>query len=168
MIESVAGAVVRPSPPPRRTICAAMTEYSTDRSIVLIQANDAAIMIRPRNTMALVPIRLTASWVPRTEPTAIDRATGRMRTPVSNGPQPCSICMNWMIRKMNPKSAKNATVTAPLAALNRRLVNRVTSMSGSACRRSHTMKPMKAPRARAKPASVSGEDHPRSGASMIV
>ena len=48
--------------------------------------------------------------------------------------------MNWkyiVIRKMKPSSVKNATVTAPLAAENRRFANRLTSSIGSATRRSH-------------------------------
>ncbi len=76
--------------------------------------------------------------------------------------------MNWVIRKMNPNNAKNATVTAPLAALNRRLVNRVTSISGSDCRRSHQAKLTAATSVTAKPASVGALAQPRSGASMIV
>ena len=37
-----------------------------------------------------------------------------------------------MIRKMKPNSVKNATVTAPLAALNRMLRNSRTSSIGMA------------------------------------
>ena len=42
--------------------------------------------------------------------------------------------MNWkycVIRKMNPNSEKNATVTEPLAALKRGLRNRPTSSIGA-------------------------------------
>ncbi len=76
--------------------------------------------------------------------------------------------MNWVIRKMKPNRAKNATVTAPLAALNRRLVNSRTSISGSVCRRSHQAKATAAARATPNPVSVRADVHPRSGASMIV
>ena len=51
--------------------------------------------------------------------------------------------MNWkycVIRKMKPVSAKNVTVTAPLAALNRRSRNSVRSSIGWATRRSMAMK----------------------------
>ena len=41
--------------------------------------------------------------------------------------------------------------SGPLAALNLRLANRVMSMSGSACRRSQTAKPIPAARAVPKP-----------------
>ena len=136
--------------------------------MALIQAKAPAIITSPTNTTILVPTRLTASRVPSTDPTAIDRATGRIRTPVPSGPKPWSSCMNWVIRKMNPNRAKKATVTAPLAALNLRLANRVMSMSGSACRRSHTAKPIPAARAVPKPVRVAAEVQPRSGASMIV
>ena len=136
--------------------------------MTLIQAKEAAIIARPTKTTALVPIRVRARRVPSTEPTAMERATGRIRTPVSSGLKPCSSCMNCVIRKMKPNSAKNATVTAPLAALNRRLVNSVTSISGSLTRRSHSVKQTPAASAIAKPARVRAEDHPHSGASMMV
>ena len=106
--------------------------------MVATQPKAAASISSPSVTTALVPIRVTPRRVPRTEPTAIDTATGTTRTPVVRGVWPWTSWKNRVMRKMNPNSAKNATVTAPLAALNRRLANSETSMSGSV-RRSSTM-----------------------------
>ena len=62
----------------------------------------------------------------------------------------------------------DAMVTAPLAAENRRLVNRLTSSIGSATRRSQETNPNKKTAEAAKPARVPGALQPRTGASMIV
>jgi len=45
----------------------------------------------------------------------------------------------WVIRKMKPNRVKNATVTAPLAALKRMLRNSRTSSIGLGARRSQPM-----------------------------
>ncbi len=76
--------------------------------------------------------------------------------------------MYWVIRKINPKRAKKATVTAPLAAENARSENRETSSIGWRVRRSMVTKSMPAPSAIAKPARLRGEPQPQPGASMIV
>ena len=86
MIESVAGALVNPRPPPSNTICNATCRYETSTLTVATQANAAVSINSPTNTTALVPIRVTASALPSTEPMAIEIATGRIRTPVSSGP----------------------------------------------------------------------------------
>src|SRR5262249_49303523 len=69
---------------------------------------------------------------------------------------------------MNPNRVKNDTVTAPLAALNRRLRNRPTSSIGSAARRSQLMNAASRTAERANPATLRGAAHPYVGASMIV
>jgi len=58
----------------------------------------------------LVPSRVTASRVPRTDPTAIDNATGRMRTPVLSGPKPATAGRTGD-QEDEANNAKNATVT---------------------------------------------------------
>ena len=63
-------------------------------------------------------------------------ATGRIRAPVERVPYPRTNWKYCVIRKMKPNSAKNVTVTAPLAALNRRSRNRLRSSIGWAIRRS--------------------------------
>ncbi|GAA4985216.1 hypothetical protein GCM10025734_08560 [Kitasatospora paranensis] len=74
----------------------------------------------------------------------------------------------WVTRKMNPKSAKNATVTDPLAAENAGVRNRVRSIIGWLRRRSTRTKTTVSTAARAKPVTVAGALQPRVGASMIV
>ena len=67
--------------------------------------------------------------------------------------------MNWkycVIRKMNPNRAKNATVTAPLAAENAGVRNSVTSIIGCSRRRSMATNATDEHAATAKPASVAG------------
>ncbi len=56
--------------------------------MVATQAKAAVSINSPMNTTALVPNRVTAIRVPSTEPIAMERATGRMRTPVSSGLDP--------------------------------------------------------------------------------
>ena len=68
--------------------------------------------------------------------------------------------MYWVIRKMNPNRAKNDTVTAPLAALNRRLRNSRTSSMGCAARRSRTMNAASSTAEAAKPARLRPAAHP--------
>ncbi len=118
-------------------------------------------------TTARVPIR-GASIAPTTEATAMLRATGRMRAPVDSVPQPRMNCMYCVIRKMKPNSAKNVTVTAPLAALKRGSLNSVTSSIGWVLRRSTTTKATSRATLMTNPETVSVELQPFSGASMIV
>lgn len=73
-----------------------------------------------------------------------------------------------MIRKMKPNSAKNAKVTAPLAAVKRRLRNRRTSSIGCAVRCSVRTRAARATTATAAPASVRVLPQPALGASMMV
>ena len=74
----------------------------------------------------------------------------------------------WVIRKMNPNSEKNATVTEPQAAVKRGLRNSVTSSIGARTRRSQRTNPPSSPAASAKPARLRALLQPWSGASMIV
>ena len=79
--------------------------------------------------------------------------------------------MNWkycVTRKMNPNSAKNATVTAPLAAENAGVRNSDTSIIGCRRRRSIATKLATRIATATKPGIVSGSLQPRRGASMIV
>lgn len=69
---------------------------------------------------------------------------------------------------MKPKSAKNAKVTARLAAVKRRLPNSRTSSIGTRVRHSAAAKAARSAAVTAKPVSVACEPQPRSGASMIV
>ena len=74
----------------------------------------------------------------------------------------------WVMRKMNPNRAKNATVTAPLAAEKAGTLNSETSSIGlSACRsRITNMTPTTT--VPANPPTVRADSQPRPGASMIV
>ena len=83
MIDSVAGAVVRPRPPPSISICVAISRYGVAASAVDAHARPAAKMARPATTTAVVPIRSTIRG-PTMLATAIEMATGSSRTPVSN------------------------------------------------------------------------------------
>ena len=74
----------------------------------------------------------------------------------------------WVIRKMKPDSAKNETVTEPLAAVKRGLRNRLRSSIGCSVRRSRAMNAASSTAVSAKPASVRALPQPWSGASMIV
>ncbi len=69
---------------------------------------------------------------------------------------------------MNPNSAKNVIVTAPLAALNRRSRNSETSSIGCVVRRSRSTKAPSSIAAIANPPKVSADLQPCAGASMIV
>ena len=84
MIASVAGAEIRPRPPPPMSICPTRTAYGVDWDTVATQNRNAPVRSRPLATTALFPI-LTASFVPSTEATASDVATGKIRTPVPRG-----------------------------------------------------------------------------------
>ena len=68
--------------------------------------------------------------------------------------------MYWVIRKMNPNRAKNDTVTAPLAALNRMLRNSRTSSIGCAASRSRMMNAVSRTAEAAKPARLRAVAHP--------
>ncbi len=61
---------------------------------------------------------------------------------------------------MKPNRVKNDTVTAPLAALNRRLRNSRTSSIGCAASRSAAMNPASSAAETAKPATVRAAVHP--------
>ena len=69
---------------------------------------------------------------------------------------------------MKPKSPKNATATAKLAAENRGLANTVTSSIGSRRRRSQTTNVVKMTANTAKLPRVTGSVQPRCGASITV
>jgi len=74
----------------------------------------------------------------------------------------------WVIKKMKPNRVKKATVTEPLAAVKRRLRNRLTSSIGSRTRSSHAMNAHNSRANNTKPATLCVLPQPRSGASMIV
>jgi hypothetical protein len=95
-------------------------------------------------------------------------ATGRIRTPVESVPYTLMYWKYWVIRKMKPKREKNATVTAPLAALKAGIRNRPTSTIGWSLRRSTTTKAAPRSRVPANPARLRAEAHPAWGASMMV
>ena len=61
---------------------------------------------------------------------------------------------------MKPNRVKNDTVTAPLAALNRRLRNSRTSSIGCAARRSRMMNAASRTAEAAKPATLRPAPHP--------
>ena len=73
-----------------------------------------------------------------------------------------------MIKKMKPKRAKKAKVTAPVAAVKRMLANSRTSSMGCVERRSTRTSNPSANTATAKPARVRAVPQPTVGASMIV
>src|SRR2546425_1074706 len=79
----VAGAVIRPRPPPPMIICPTSTMYGLEADTVEIHHSASPNIARPVATTALLPI-LTASLVPTTAATAMDIATGSIRSPVSN------------------------------------------------------------------------------------
>src|ERR1700758_5579939 len=82
MIDSVAGAVANPSPPPSNSIWAAVWLYGVPASTVDAHASPAANMTNPPATTAVVPTFSTIRG-PTTLATAIENATGRSRTPGS-------------------------------------------------------------------------------------
>ena len=85
-IESVAGTWVRPMPRPMSTICPTMTGRSRPRGDTAIQAKDAPSSASPDMTTARVPEPGDQRPARASAPTAIDPATGRIRTPVDSGP----------------------------------------------------------------------------------
>ena len=84
-IDSVAGAVVRPSPRPMSTICPTICPYAMNVGDSAIQPNELPSSNSPLLTTARVPSR-PASATPATEPIAMVVATGRMRRPVDSVP----------------------------------------------------------------------------------
>ena len=66
----------------------------------------------------------------------------------------------WVIRKMKPNKAKNATVTEPLAAVNRRSRNTVRSSIGDGVRLSQWTKETKSTAVRANPSKLLEAAHP--------
>ena len=69
---------------------------------------------------------------------------------------------------MNPDSAKNEIATDALAAVNRRLANRLRSSIGSSVRSSRITNPAASSAVSAKLATVRALPHPYVGASMMV
>ena len=129
MIDSVAGVEISPMPSPMSTICGtivALYDVSTSRSTD--PGHRRAEEGQARRHHARVPTRGASC---RRRPTRCDRDRDRrIRAPVESGPKPRTTWKYCVIRKMKPDSAKNVTVTAPLAALNRRSANRLTSSIG--------------------------------------
>src|SRR3954471_2829241 len=85
MMDSVAGALVRPLPVPQITIVMAIVRYVVVTVALETQRKNTARSASPVVTTSLVP-RRTASLVPSTEAIATAMATGRVRTPAANGP----------------------------------------------------------------------------------
>ena len=85
-IDSVAGLEISPMPSPMRTICTTITgAYGTSAGLPAIQVKAAPNSTIPVVTTARVPI-LGARRVPTTDATAIEIATGRIRSPVERVP----------------------------------------------------------------------------------
>jgi hypothetical protein len=120
MIDSVAGAVVRPRPPPSTSIWPTISQYGVATETREIQAKATDMSPSPVATTRVVPNR-SASRGDVTAIAAIAVATGIVRSPASSGPYPRISWKYWVTRKMKPNRAKKAEVTATLAALNRRL-----------------------------------------------
>ena len=82
MIDSVAGVVMSPSPRPISTIWGTIVlAYDASTPIVDTQTKDEPRDAIPAVTTTFVPT-LGARLAPTIEATAMDSATGRMRTPV--------------------------------------------------------------------------------------
>ena len=136
-----------------------------DPDAVEAQRSPVANNNNPAPTITLFPTR-TASFVPTTDVTATEPATGRRRTPVPSGVYPFTNWKYWTTRKMKPERAKKEMATEPLAAVNRGLRKRATSSMGCSVRcstRTKRLRSAKPPRMVPKEA----EDlHPQFGASM--
>ena len=121
---------MRPIPRPRSTIWGTIdVAYGTSTGLAAIHAMADPNISSPVVTTARVP-RRGANSPPATEATAMLTATGSMRAPVDRASYPRTTWKYWVTRKMKPASEKNVTVTAPLAALNRRSAKRVMSSIG--------------------------------------
>ena len=103
-----------------------------------------------------------------TEATAIEIATGIVRTPASSGLYPRISWKYWVMRNTKPNSAKNAAVIDTLAAVKRRLRKIRTGSIGCGTRNSQATNTAISTALAAKPASVLPSSQPNSGASMIV
>ena len=157
-----------PIPRPRSTICGTIeVAYGTSMGLAAIHAMDDPNIRSPVVTTARVPSR-GASSPPAMEATAMLTATGRIRVPVDRASYPRITWKYWVTRKMKPASEKKVTVTAPLAALNRRSANRLTSSMGCSARRSATTNATRSTAVTANPTIVAVDPQPRVGASMIV
>src|SRR5215218_588891 len=80
MIASVAGAWIRPRPPPRKNIATTITQYDVSTPVTAETANPAAIDTRPAVTIRLVPKR-SASLADKGAVEAVKMANGTVRTP---------------------------------------------------------------------------------------
>ena len=72
-----------------------------------------------------------------------------------------------MFRNKKPPSVANAATAMTAAPENGTDRKKRRSIRGSARRRSHQISPMSAATDAAKAATITGDPHPRSGASMI-
>ena len=169
MIDSVAGVEIRPMPRPISTIWGTIvTQYDVSTSTLsAIHAIAVPKNVRPVTTTARVPTR-GARMPPTTDAIAMEIATGRIRAPVESGPKSRTTWKYCVIRKMKPDSAKNVTVTAPLAALNRRSAKSLTSSIGCSAARSTMTNTATSTAAAVKPSSVKVLSQPCSGASITV
>ena len=139
-----------------------MTEAAAE-----IQNNASPKANSPVATTALFPIR-TASRVPTMAATAIEIATGKILRPVPNAVYPRTNWKYCVTRNVNPARVKNAIMIEPLAAVNRKFLNRVTSSIGRAVRDStRTNATMTASPIAAAP-RVFPETQPHVGAWMML
>ena len=114
-IDSVAGVEISPMPRPIITICGTITVvYGVATPEVEIHRNAEPNSTIPVVTTILVPMR-GASAAPTTDATAIDNATGRIRAPVDNVPNPRTNWKYCVTRKMKPNKAKKVDRDRPAA-----------------------------------------------------
>ena len=85
---------------------------------------------------------------------------GSRRTPVCSAVYPSTDCMNWVSRNSEPIMAKNVSIRAPLAALNRGLRKKLMSSIGVDVWRSHTTNAASSTAAAAKAPSTCGSVQP--------
>ena len=94
-------------------------------------------------------------------------ASGSRRTPHSNASKPITNCRYWLTKNSEPNRAKNTSVMAPDAALNRALANRRTSRRGCDERRSHNTNATSRTTAETSEATITGSPQPVAGPSMM-
>jgi acyl-Coa thioesterase superfamily protein len=86
---------------------------------------------------------------------------------VASGAYPRTTWKYWVTRKMNPSRAKNTIAIEPLAAVNRGLRNRLTSIIGWAVARSAATSTPRVATPAASVPRVAAEAQPQPGAWMM-
>src|SRR5581483_2843169 len=167
MIESVAGAMTLPMPSPRIIDTTITHSVLASGCSMRNRPQPKPTIARPVPTTALLPNRLTHTLLSGAA-TMIVAAWGSSTAPALMVEYPSTDCRYCVRMNSTPNSAKNATVIAPLAALNRGFWKKCMFSIGLGLLSSQIMKATSTIAPMKKPVRISGAVQPCDGASMIA